>query len=188
MFQINAICYGAQVMLPGVLRYEDGIEMDDEIVIVTTKGEAIALAIAQMTTATMASCDHGVCAKLKRVIMERDTYPRKWGLGPKASKKKELIAAGQLDKYGKANENTPKEWLTGYVNYSQNGSNGTAKVKEEEETSNKRKLSIGDTSLNDTTSSTGEKKKKKKKKDAEEEVDVEVAEEMVRIFCFIFTA
>ena len=36
-----------------------------------------------MTTATMASCDHGVCAKLKRVIMERDTYPRKWGLGPK---------------------------------------------------------------------------------------------------------
>ena len=40
-------------------------------------------AIALMTTATMASCDHGVCAKLKRVIMERDTYPRKWGLGPK---------------------------------------------------------------------------------------------------------
>lgn len=30
-------------MLPGVLRYEDGIEMDEEIVIVTTKGEAIAL-------------------------------------------------------------------------------------------------------------------------------------------------
>jgi H/ACA ribonucleoprotein complex subunit 4 len=74
-FQINAICYGAQVMLPGVLRYEDGIELNDEIVIVTTKGEAIALAIALMTTATMASCDHGVCAKLKRVIMERDTYP-----------------------------------------------------------------------------------------------------------------
>lgn len=30
-------------MLPGVLRYEDGIEVDMEIVIVTTKGEAIAL-------------------------------------------------------------------------------------------------------------------------------------------------
>lgn len=35
-----------------------------------------------MTTATIASCDHGVVAKIKRVIMERDTYPRKWGLGP----------------------------------------------------------------------------------------------------------
>lgn len=35
-----------------------------------------------MTTATMSSCDHGVCAKIKRVIMDRDLYPRKWGLGP----------------------------------------------------------------------------------------------------------
>ena len=39
-------------------------------------------AIAQMTTAVMSTCDHGVVAKIKRVIMERDTYPRKWGLGP----------------------------------------------------------------------------------------------------------
>jgi len=30
-------------MLPGVLRYDDGIEINDEIVIVTTKGEAVAL-------------------------------------------------------------------------------------------------------------------------------------------------
>lgn len=38
-----------------------------------------------MTTATIASCDHGIVAKIKRVIMDRDTYPRKWGLGPKVS-------------------------------------------------------------------------------------------------------
>lgn len=36
-----------------------------------------------MTTATMAICDHGVVAKIKRVIMARDCYPRKWGLGEK---------------------------------------------------------------------------------------------------------
>jgi hypothetical protein len=40
------------------------------------------IAIAQMTTAVMSTCDHGVVAKIKRVIMDRDTYPRKWGLGP----------------------------------------------------------------------------------------------------------
>ena len=50
----------------------------------TTKGEAIAVAIAQMTTAVMATCDHGVVAKIKRVIMERDAYPRQWDLGPMA--------------------------------------------------------------------------------------------------------
>lgn len=42
--------------------------------------------VALMTTAVISSCDHGIVAKIKRVIMERDTYPRKWGLGPKVHK------------------------------------------------------------------------------------------------------
>ena len=108
---VNAVCYGAKILLPGVLRYEDGIEINQEIVIVTTKGEAVALAIALMTTAVMSTCDHGVVAKIKRVIMERDTYPRQWGLGPIASKKKTMIKDGLLDKYGKPNDKTPKDWM-----------------------------------------------------------------------------
>ncbi|KAL5004117.1 hypothetical protein ScPMuIL_017573 [Solemya velum] len=115
---VNAVCYGAKIMLPGVLRFEDGIEINDEIVIVTSKGEAVALAIAQMTTAVMATCDHGIVAKIKRVIMERDTYPRKWGLGPKAGLKKKMILDGLLDKHGKPNEKTPNQWLQQYTDYS----------------------------------------------------------------------
>ncbi|XP_050074395.1 H/ACA ribonucleoprotein complex subunit 4 [Anopheles maculipalpis] len=174
---VNAVCYGAKILLPGVLRYEDGIEIDQEIVIMTTKGEAIALGIALMTTATMAGCDHGVVAKIKRVIMERDTYPRKWGLGPKASMKKQLIASGKLDKYGKPNENTPKDWLTSYTDFNrpapQTNGNGTAAAGGDDIAGGKRKLSIGDTSnADDAVSTAGEgdkkKKKKKQKKDTEE--------------------
>ena len=40
---MNAICYGAKIMLPGVLRYEDGIEINQDIVVITTKGEAICI-------------------------------------------------------------------------------------------------------------------------------------------------
>lgn len=80
-----------------------------------------------MTSPTMAACDHGIVAKLKRVIMERDAYPRKWGLGPKASQKKRMIIEGQLDKHGKPNENTPTEWLKNYVDHS--ASAATAEVK-----------------------------------------------------------
>lgn len=40
-----------------------------------------------MSTAEMVTCDHGFCAKIKRVVMSRDVYPRKWGLGPKVSQK-----------------------------------------------------------------------------------------------------
>ena len=97
-------------MLPGVLRYEDGIEIGKEVVLITTKGEAIALAYAQMTTALIATCDHGCVAKIKRVIMDRDMYPKKWGLGPYAAKKKEFIKEGKLDKFGNPNDSTPDLW------------------------------------------------------------------------------
>ena len=82
-----------------------------QVVIMTTKGEAAAIGIAQMSTSTMVSCDHGCVAKIKRVIMERDTYPRRWGLGPMAQKKKQLVADGLLDKHGRPTDKTPKEYL-----------------------------------------------------------------------------
>ncbi|PWA52523.1 Dyskerin-like protein [Artemisia annua] len=112
---VNAVCYGAKLMIPGLLRFENGIENGEEVVLMTTKGEAIALGIAEMTTAVMATCDHGVVAKIKRVVMDRDTYPRKWGLGPTASTKKKLISEGKLSKHGKPNEKTPAEWLRNVV-------------------------------------------------------------------------
>ncbi|KAI9160346.1 hypothetical protein LWI28_007310 [Acer negundo] len=112
---VNAICYGAKLMIPGLLRFENDIEVGEEVVLMTTKGEAIALGIAEMTTAVIATCDHGVVAKIKRVVMDRDTYPRKWGLGPRASMKKKLIAEGKLDKHGKPTEKTPQEWMRNVV-------------------------------------------------------------------------
>ncbi|XP_052161013.1 H/ACA ribonucleoprotein complex subunit 4-like [Oryza glaberrima] len=108
---VNAICYGAKLMIPGLLRFENDIDVGEEVVLMTTKGEAIAIGIAEMTTAVMATCDHGAVAKIKRVVMDRDTYPRKWGLGPVALKKKKMVAEGLLDKHGKPNEKTPAEWI-----------------------------------------------------------------------------
>ena len=107
---VNAICYGAQLMLPGVLRYESGIEVGREVVLMTTKGESIAIAIASMTTSTIATCDHGIVTRTKRVILERDVYERKWKLGPFAKKKEGLKAAGKLDKFGRVTDSTPEAW------------------------------------------------------------------------------
>lgn len=76
---------------------EAGIEVHEEVILMTTKGEAIALGVAQMSTVELSSCDHGVVAKVKRCIMERDLYPRRWGLGPVALEKKKLKSDGKLD-------------------------------------------------------------------------------------------
>jgi len=181
---INAICYGAKILLPGVLRYEDGIEFGEEIVVCTTKGEAICLAIAQMTTATMASCDHGIVAKIKRVVMERDLYPKKWGLGPKATHKKDMIKDGLLDKNGKPNENTPKDWRSSYVDYNvktegvpqaavpvvvkAEGAEGERKRKISEGSNREEQVAATEETEEERIAKKKEKKAKKKaKKDAE---------------------
>lgn len=65
----------------------------------------------------MTTCDHGVVAKVKRNIMERDLYPRRWGLGPTALEKKKLKADGKLDKFGRTNDATPAQWKDGYKDY-----------------------------------------------------------------------
>lgn len=85
---------------------------------ISTLGEAIALAIAQMSTVDLATCDHGVVAKVKRCIMERDTYPRRWGLGPVALRKKKMVKDGKLGKHGeKLDGVTPAEWNRDYIDY-----------------------------------------------------------------------
>lgn len=93
--------------------------------------------------------------------------------------KKSLIAAGKLDKFGKPNENTPKDWLSGEAKASTNGSTSAAT-----EENSKRKLSVGsnlDVSMEVAESS--EKKKKKKKIKLEEEEKEEEVEETPAVSC-----
>merc|ERR1712004_575781 len=163
---VNAICYGAKIVLPGVLRYDDGIEVNNE-----------------------------------GVIMERDTYPRKWGLGPVASIKKKMIKDGKLDKHGKANDNTPKDWTSSYVDFKikkeegVNGSGDAPSVPSTPQPGEKRKADADSSDSDDAAPATpkvevkvesdgedaGEKKKKKKKKKAktQDEEAPEPAEEAV---------
>ncbi|XP_065848761.1 H/ACA ribonucleoprotein complex subunit 4-like [Euphorbia lathyris] len=158
---VNAICYGAKFMIPGLLRFENDVEVGEEVVLMTTKGEAIALGIAEMTTAVMATCDHGVVAKIKRVVMDRDTYPRKWGLGPRASMKKKMIAEGKLDKHGKPTDKTPVEWTRNLVALPTGGDSMVASLAAAVVEKEIAVVREGDEEK--------EKKKKKKKKSKDEE-------------------
>jgi len=161
---VNAICYGAQLMIPGVLRFEKNIDVGTEIVMMTTKGEAVATGIAQMTTAVISSVDHGTVAVIKRVIMERDTYNMRWGFGPRATDKKKLILAGKLTEKGRPNEKTPRDWLLGQGRWS-----WLPKLtgEKEEEEAPKKKRKMTEEAPAEEAEAVPEKKKKKKK--AEEE-------------------
>lgn len=127
----------------------------------TTKGEAIALGIAQMSTVEMSTCDHGVVAKVKRCIMERDLYPRRWGLGPVALEKKKMKADGKLDKFGRPNDATPAKWTSEYKDFSMTDASAAAAAAapaaEVEETTVETVIATPSTPADD-----GDKKKRKK--------------------------
>ena len=159
---VNAICYGAKLMIPGLLRYEAGVEVGEEVVLMTTKGEAIAVGVAQMNTAVMATCDHGCVAKIKRVVMERDTYPRRWGLGPTAQAKKKLVAEGKLDKFGKPNDKTPQEYLRAVPDAKRGGEGGGDGAAEKEKRERSRSPPAEDAS--DKKKSKGEKSPRRRRR------------------------
>ena len=173
---VNAICYGAKLTVPGVLRFEANIENGKEIVLITTKGEAVAIAIAEMTSSVLASCDHGIVCKTKRVIMDRETYPRKWGLGPYALQKKKLIKEGKLDKYGKVNENTPDEYKKIFGNEKKEEKKEETKKEEtkkevkKEET--KKEVKKEQEKKKEESSSSSDSDEKPKKKEKEKDIEL----------------
>ena len=176
---VNAICYGAKLTVPGVLRFEANIENGKEIVLITTKGEAVAIAIAEMTSSVLASCDHGIVCKTKRVIMDRETYPRKWGLGPYALQKKKLIKEGKLDKYGKVNEKTPDEYKKIFGNEKKEEKEKKEKEekkekKEEKKEDKKEEKKKKEESSSSSDSSSEEENKKSIKKLKEKGKDIEL--------------
>jgi len=172
---VNAVCYGAKLLIPGILRYSSNINVGEEVVLITTKGEAIAVAIAQMTASEIYSADHGIAAKTKRVIMDRDTYPVRWKLGPRASRKKYLISVGLLDKKGKPTPATPTDWIQYYIDEKNN--NILAKGDKADKADEKTEAPT--TSRKGSTKSlkAEEPEKKKKKKQVVEEPESESEEE-----------
>ena len=75
---VDAICHGAQLAAPGVLRLSDGIKPGDMVLITTLKGEAVALAEALVSSREMMAMRKGIVTRTLRVLMRPGTYPKMW--------------------------------------------------------------------------------------------------------------
>ncbi len=75
---VNALCNGAPLAVGGICRLDEGIREGELIAIFTLKGELIALAYALMTSEEIKKVKHGLAARIDRVIMEKNVYPRMW--------------------------------------------------------------------------------------------------------------
>ena len=80
---VDAVCHGANLTAPGVLSLESGIKQGSLTAIFSLKGEAVALAGSAASSEQILDMDHGVVARVTRVLMPRSTYPKCWKSGGK---------------------------------------------------------------------------------------------------------
>lgn len=75
---IAAVCHGASLALPGIAAVDSDIQPKDEVLVESLKGEAVALAEAQLTSPEILDRSEGVAARPLRILMPKDTYPKVW--------------------------------------------------------------------------------------------------------------
>src|SRR6266849_2838057 len=75
---VSAVCHGADLAVPGVVRLGDSIRPGGSIALFTLKGELVALSKALMSSEQVMKEEHGLVAKTVRVVMPPETYPRMW--------------------------------------------------------------------------------------------------------------
>ncbi len=75
---VDAVCHGANLALPGVVRVEGMAKKGSLVALFTQKGEAIGLGIAKKRSKDMISGEKGVAVDIKRIFMAPGTYPKLW--------------------------------------------------------------------------------------------------------------
>ena len=73
-----ALSHGAPLLRPGVVSIDDDLKVGTEVLIVTIKGEAVAIAKMSQTSKVIPEMTQGEVAKPNCVLMKEDTYPRSW--------------------------------------------------------------------------------------------------------------
>ncbi len=75
---VDAICHGANLALPGVVEVDSDIKKGDAVIVLTLKGEGVAVMKSLMTSEEILEKDTGICSSPLRVLMKKGTYPSIW--------------------------------------------------------------------------------------------------------------
>ncbi len=75
---VASVVYGAQLKIPGILAYTDDIRKDKKAILLTRRGEAVAVVTSNYDAEDFLSLEKGVATTTERVIMEKGIYPPMW--------------------------------------------------------------------------------------------------------------
>jgi H/ACA ribonucleoprotein complex subunit 4 len=75
---VDAVCHGADLAIPGILKVERTIKPGMTVGIFTLKGEVVAIGKSLKSADEVINEDRGIAVDIERVIMPRGTYPKIW--------------------------------------------------------------------------------------------------------------
>ena len=75
---VDAICHGADLNAPGISKIEEGINIDNRVIIYTLKGEAVSIGKAKMSSEDMFRAEKGMCVEAEKVFMKPGIYMKGW--------------------------------------------------------------------------------------------------------------
>ena len=73
---IDTLCHGAKLSVPGIVKFESGINVEELVAIMTLKNELVCLGIAKLDSETIKSAQKGIAVSNTKVFMEPSTYPK----------------------------------------------------------------------------------------------------------------
>jgi len=79
---VDAMCHGAQLAIPGILKISPNLKKGDVVGVYTQKGEVVALAESLMSEEEIKDATKGYAFETRRIIMSPNTYPKKWRTKP----------------------------------------------------------------------------------------------------------
>lgn len=75
---VDAVCHGAGLAVPGVVRLSEGIEAGETVAVMTLEGEAVCTGEAKLSTQQILDRSQGIAVAPDRVLMAPGTYPKGW--------------------------------------------------------------------------------------------------------------
>jgi len=75
---VDALCHGAGLALPGIVKLSSEIKEGDLVAVLTLKGELVALGRTLMPAQSILEGEKGIAVKTERVVMVVGTYPKAW--------------------------------------------------------------------------------------------------------------
>src|SRR3989344_981324 len=74
---VDSLCHGADLNVPGIVKFSEGFEKGDMIAVMSLKDELIGIGESLLDYEDVKKKDRGSAVKIKRVVMERGVYPKR---------------------------------------------------------------------------------------------------------------